>query len=62
MRPSSGRSPRSHAPAYEAIFGAIAKELTTQRATELNSKVDIDGETPEDVAKEFLVQAKIIDG
>ena len=41
---------------------AIAKELTTQRATELNSKVDIDGETPEDVAKEFLVQAKIIDG
>ena len=53
---------QAHAPAYEAIFGAIAKELTTQRATELNSKVDIDGETPEDVAKEFLVQAKIIDG
>ena len=53
---------QAHAPAYEAIFGAIAKELTTQRATELNSKVDIDGETPEDVAKEFLVQTKIIDG
>ena len=53
---------QAHAPAYEAIFGAIAKELTTQKATELNSKVDIDGETPEDVAKEFLVQTKIIDG
>lgn len=52
---------QAHAPAYEAIFGAIAKELTTQKATELNSKVDIDGESPEDVAKEFLVQTKIID-
>jgi hypothetical protein len=40
----------------------VLKELTTQRATELNSKVDIAGETPEDVAKELLVQAKIIDG
>ena len=53
---------QAHAPAYEAIFGAIAKELTTQRATELNSKVDIDGATPDDVAKDFLVQSKIIDG
>jgi osmoprotectant transport system substrate-binding protein len=52
---------QAHAAQYEAIFGAIAKELTTQKATELNSKVDIDGETPDDVAKEFLVQSKIID-
>ena len=51
---------QAHPAAYEAIFGAIAKELTTQRATELNSKVDIDGETPDDVAKEFLTQSKII--
>ena len=49
---------QAHAAAYEAIFGAIAKELTTQRATELNSKVDIDGETPEEVAKEFLTQTR----
>ncbi len=53
---------QAHAAAYEAIFGAIARELTTQRATELNSKVDIDGETPEDVAREFLTQARIISG
>ena len=53
---------QAHAAAYEAIFGAIAKELTTQRATELNSKVDIDGEAPEDVAKEFLTQTRIIKG
>jgi osmoprotectant transport system substrate-binding protein len=53
---------QAHAAAYEAIFGAIAKELTTQRATELNSKVDIDGETPDEVATEFLTQTKIING
>ncbi len=53
---------QAHAAAYEAIFGAIARELTTQRATELNSKVDIDGEAPADVAKEFLVQSRIVAG
>lgn len=53
---------QAHAAQYEAIFGAIAKELTTQKATELNSKVDIDGESPEDVAKEFLTQSRIISG
>ena len=53
---------QAHAAQYEAIFGAIAKQLTTQRATELNSKVDIDGETPEDVAKEFLGQSGITRG
>jgi osmoprotectant transport system substrate-binding protein len=52
----------AHAAQFEAIFGAIAKQLTTQKATELNSKVDIDGEAPEDVAKEFLTQANIIGG
>ena len=43
----------------EAIFGAIAKELTDERPTELNSKVDIDGETPEDVAADFLSEIGI---
>ena len=47
---------------YRTLFGAIAKQLTTERATQLNAKVDIDGETPEDAAKEFLVETKIIDG
>jgi osmoprotectant transport system substrate-binding protein len=48
--------------AYDTLFGAIADELTTERATELNSQVDIDGEDPAAVAEEFLVEAGIIDG
>ncbi|NMH77044.1 glycine betaine ABC transporter substrate-binding protein [Pseudonocardia xinjiangensis] len=48
--------------AYNTLFGAIAAALTTERATQLNAKVDIDGETPEDVAKEFLVENRIITG
>jgi osmoprotectant transport system substrate-binding protein len=51
-----------NADAYETLFGAIAEELSTERATELNSLVDIDGESPEDVATEFLVNAGIISG
>jgi len=51
-----------NAEAYDTLFGAIAEELTTERATALNSQVDIDGELPEDVATEFLVDAGIIDG
>jgi len=51
-----------NAEAYETLFGAIAEELSTERATELNSRVDIDGELPEDVAAEFLVEAGIISG
>ena len=53
---------QAHAAQYEAIFGAIAKQLTTQKATELNSKVDIDGDAPDAVARDFLVANKIIPG
>jgi osmoprotectant transport system substrate-binding protein len=52
----------AHAQAYEALFGAISTELTTERATELNSKVDIDGEAPEDVAEEFLADIGVVEG
>ena len=51
-----------NAEAYDTLFGAIAGELTTERATALNSQVDIDGESPDDVAAEFLVEAGIISG
>ncbi len=51
-----------NAEAYDTLFGAIAKELTTERATALNSQVDIDGESPDDVATQFLVDAGIIEG
>jgi glycine betaine/choline ABC-type transport system substrate-binding protein len=33
-----------------------------ERATALNSQVVIDGESPDDVAAEFLVEAGIISG
>ena len=53
---------QAHAAQYDAIFEAIAKQLTTQRATELNAKVDIDGDAPEDVAKDFLTQSGVTSG
>ena len=53
---------QANAAKYEAIFGAIAQQLTTERATELNSRVDIDGEAPADVAREFLVQSEVVTG
>jgi osmoprotectant transport system substrate-binding protein len=52
----------AHAQAFEELFGAIAAQLTTQRATELNSGVDIDGQDPEQVAEDFLTQAGIVGG
>ncbi len=53
---------KKNAEAYDTLFGAIAEQLTTERATALNSQVDIDGESPDDVAKQFLVEAGIISG
>jgi osmoprotectant transport system substrate-binding protein len=48
--------------AYETLFGAIAAQLTTERATQLNSQVDIDGEQPEEVAEQFLTETGIVAG
>jgi len=47
---------------YEMLFGAIASQLTTERATQLNSQVDIEGEQPEDVAEQFLTETGIVAG
>lgn len=44
---------------YDELFGAISSELTDERLTELNAKVDVDGEDPADVAKEFLEEADL---
>jgi osmoprotectant transport system substrate-binding protein len=51
---------QAHAQAYEDLFGAIAQQLTTERATQLNSRVDIDGEAPEDVAEDFLTETGLV--
>ena len=42
---------------YDELFGKISGKLTDERLTELNAKVDVDGEDPADVAKEFLREA-----
>jgi osmoprotectant transport system substrate-binding protein len=38
----------------EELFGAISEELTDDKLTELNARVDVDGEAPADVAADFL--------
>ena len=38
----------------EELFGTISAELTDDKLSELNGRVDIDGEAPRDVAADFL--------
>ncbi|RJK96090.1 glycine betaine ABC transporter substrate-binding protein [Vallicoccus soli] len=51
---------QAHADAYEELFGAVSEQLTDERLTELNARVDVEGEAPEDVAEEFLTDAGIV--
>lgn len=44
------------------IFNPIAEKLTTERMTQLNAKVDVEGQLPEDVAREFLVEEGFVAG
>ena len=48
--------------AYDQLFAPIADELTNERMRELNRRVDVDGESPEDVANSFLVEGGFISG
>ena len=41
-------------PAIAEVLAPISEKLTAEVLTTLNSKVDVDGEQPEDVAKEWL--------
>ncbi len=43
-----------NAKAYDDVFDPISEKLTDGKLTELNAKVDVDGDQPADVAKEFL--------
>ncbi len=49
-------------PAYDTLFGTISGLLTDETMTQMNAAVDVDGESPEDVAREFLVSSGIISG
>lgn len=43
-----------YGPQLEKLFNPIAAALTTKEMTQMNAKVDVDGELPEDVAEEWL--------
>ncbi len=38
----------------DEVFGPIAEALDTKTMTQMNARVDVDGELPEDVAEDFL--------
>jgi osmoprotectant transport system substrate-binding protein len=48
-------------PKLEKVLNSVSKELDVETMRELNGKVDLDQEDPEDVAKEFLQKKGIVD-
>ncbi|MPZ88539.1 MAG: glycine/betaine ABC transporter substrate-binding protein [Nitriliruptorales bacterium] len=53
---------QENAEAYDELFGAISELLTDDVMQELNARVDVDGESEEDVARDFLTSNGIISG
>jgi len=47
-------------PEIADLLAPVTKKLTTQLAQELNSKVDVDGQDPHEVAKDWLVEEGFI--
>ena len=47
----------ANAAKYDELFGAISAKLTDDELTKLNARVDVDGEDPAAVAKDFLESA-----
>jgi osmoprotectant transport system substrate-binding protein len=47
-------------PQVKKLFKPVAEALTTEQATKLNARVDVDGEKPETVAHDFLVKQGVI--
>jgi osmoprotectant transport system substrate-binding protein len=41
-------------PALAEVMAPVSAKLTNETVTELNSKVDVEGQDPQDVAKEWL--------
>ncbi len=48
--------------AYDTLFGGITDLLNNETMTDLNGRVDIEGESPDDVANQFLVENNVISG
>lgn len=53
---------QENAEALEELFGPISEALTNETMTDLNAAVDVEGESPEDVAQQFLVDNGFISG
>jgi osmoprotectant transport system substrate-binding protein len=49
-------------PAIEQVVAPLTAALTNEAMLELNARVDVDGELPEDVAQDFLTQQGLIGG
>ena len=47
-------------PQLQTLFAPVAAALDTATMQQLNSKVDVDGQQPEDVARAFLTEKKLI--
>lgn len=49
-------------PAIQDLFAPMAEEFDTETMIELNSRVDVEGEDPEDVARDWLDEHPVPDG
>jgi osmoprotectant transport system substrate-binding protein len=49
-------------PAIVDLFGPVSEALDNETVTMLNARVDVDGESPDDVAQEFLEENGMISG
>ncbi len=52
----------ANAAKYDALFTPISQQLTDDKLIELNAKVDVEGEAPADVAKDFLTEIGVVSG
>ncbi len=49
-------------PQLQQLFAPLAQALTNETLIELNSRVDVDGELPENVARDFLQKRGLVGG
>jgi osmoprotectant transport system substrate-binding protein len=52
----------ANAAKYDALFTPISQQLTDDKLIELNAKVDVEGEAPQDVARDFLTEIGVVGG
>ena len=50
----------ANAEAYDELLGQVSDALTDEKLTELNARVDVDGENPAQIAEDFLAEIGIL--